>query len=71
MIMMQTGMVKQSVDYTASIKALDGTIIKFTTSKKNSAKFEKKIAKHFFWAAHIFDSIYDIYPFFDYAFLVT
>lgn len=25
MIMMQTGMVKQSVDYTSSIKALDGT----------------------------------------------
>ena len=26
MIMMQTGMVKQSVDYTSSFKALDGTI---------------------------------------------
>jgi hypothetical protein len=27
MIFLQTGMVKQSVDYSASIKALDGTII--------------------------------------------
>lgn len=27
MMMMQSGMVKQSVDYTSSIKALDGTII--------------------------------------------
>jgi hypothetical protein len=32
MIFLQTGMVKQSVDYSASIKALDGTIIWKTKS---------------------------------------
>lgn len=45
MIMMQTGMVKQSVDYTSSIKALDGTKNQITLTHKPNRKLSEKRKK--------------------------
>lgn len=57
--MMQTGMVKQSVDYTTSIKALDGTKINYPNLTKIERKIRDKIkllkSNSYFWAAHIFE----------------
>lgn len=58
--MMQSGMVKQSVDFTSSIKALDGTIIEqqpkkkaFLFSLKNmlliSLSLSSYLSTYFFW----------------------